>query len=49
MGSVIRAIIVYVFLLFLFRIVGRRSLTQTTIDLIVLIIVSEATDERTPW
>jgi uncharacterized membrane protein YcaP (DUF421 family) len=44
MGSVIRAIIVYVFLILLFRIVGRRSLLQTTtFDLILLIIVSEAT------
>jgi uncharacterized membrane protein YcaP (DUF421 family) len=44
MGSVIRAIIVYIFLIVLFRIVGRRSLLQTTtFDLILLIIVSEAT------
>jgi uncharacterized membrane protein YcaP (DUF421 family) len=44
MGSVIRAIIVYLFLILLFRIVGRRSLLQTTtFDLILLIIVSEAT------
>jgi uncharacterized membrane protein YcaP (DUF421 family) len=44
MGSVIRAIIVYMFLILLFRIVGRRSLLQTTtFDLILLIIVSEAT------
>jgi uncharacterized membrane protein YcaP (DUF421 family) len=44
MGSVIRAIIVYLFLIVLFRIVGRRSLLQTTtFDLILLIIVSEAT------
>lgn len=44
MDSVIRATVVYVFLLVLFRIVGRRLLIQTTtFDLILLIIVSEAT------
>lgn len=44
MGSVIRAIAVYLFMLVLIRIVGRRTLTQaTTFDLILLIIVSEAT------
>lgn len=44
MGSVIRSIAVYVFMLFLIRIMGRRTLTQTTtFDLILLIVVSEAT------
>ncbi|MEX0271487.1 hypothetical protein AB3R30_20355 [Leptolyngbyaceae cyanobacterium UHCC 1019] len=44
MGSVVRAVVVYVFLLVLFRVVGQRSLMQTTtFDLILLIIVSEAT------
>lgn len=44
MDSVIRATVVYVFLFVLFRIVGRRLLIQTTtFDLILLIIVSEAT------
>jgi uncharacterized membrane protein YcaP (DUF421 family) len=44
MGSVIRAIAVYLFMLVLIRIVGRRTLTEaTTFDLILLIIVSEAT------
>ena len=46
MDAVIRALVVYLFLLVLFRIIGRRSLAQiTTFDLVVLLIVSEATQQ----
>jgi uncharacterized membrane protein YcaP (DUF421 family) len=46
MDAVVRAFVVYLFLLVLFQIIGRRSLTQiTTFDLVVLLIVSEATQQ----
>jgi uncharacterized membrane protein YcaP (DUF421 family) len=41
--SVIRAIFVYLFLLLVFRIAGKRTLTQiTTFDFVLLLIISEA-------
>jgi uncharacterized membrane protein YcaP (DUF421 family) len=44
MGSVIRAVVVYVVLFLIFRIAGRRTLSQiTTFDFVLLLIVSEAT------
>lgn len=44
MDSILRAISVYIFLLVLFRIVGRRTLAQmTNFDLVLLLIISEAT------
>ncbi|MBK5647524.1 MAG: DUF421 domain-containing protein [Acinetobacter sp.] len=44
MGSVLRAIAVYIFLMIIFRIAGRRALAQiTTFDLVLLLIISEAT------
>jgi uncharacterized membrane protein YcaP (DUF421 family) len=43
MESVMRAIVVYLFLLVLFRIMGKRSLGQiTTFDFVLLLIISEA-------
>jgi uncharacterized membrane protein YcaP (DUF421 family) len=46
MGSVIRVIVVYAFLLLLFRIAGRRTLSQmTSFDFILLLIVSELTQQ----
>ena len=43
MESVVRAIVVYVILLLLFRIAGKRSLAQiTTFDLVLTLIISEA-------
>src|SRR5215212_6257038 len=46
MDAVTRALVIYLFLLVLFRIIGRRSLAQiTTFDLVVLLIVSEATQQ----
>ncbi len=46
MDAVTRALVIYVILLVLFRIIGRRSLAQiTTFDLVVLLIVSEATQQ----
>ncbi len=43
MESVLRAIAVYVFLLLVFRIAGKRSLAETTtFDLVLLLIFSEA-------
>jgi uncharacterized membrane protein YcaP (DUF421 family) len=44
MGSVLRAFVVYVVLFFVFRIAGRRTLTQiTTFDFVLLLIISEST------
>jgi uncharacterized membrane protein YcaP (DUF421 family) len=44
MGSVLRAIAIYVVLMILFRISGRRSISQiTTFDFVLLLIISEAT------
>jgi uncharacterized membrane protein YcaP (DUF421 family) len=44
MSSVLRAIVVYVVLFLIFRIAGRRTLSQiTTFDFVLLLIVSEAT------
>ena len=46
MDSVIRGAVVYIVLLVLFRIAGKRSLAQvTTFDLVLLLLISEATQE----
>lgn len=43
MGSVVRALAVYAFLLVLFRVAGKRALTEiTTFDAVLLLIISEA-------
>jgi uncharacterized membrane protein YcaP (DUF421 family) len=43
MESVIRAAVIYFFLMVLFRIIGKRSLGQiTTFDFVLLLIISEA-------
>ena len=44
MDSILRGLVVYVFLLLLFRIAGRRTLSEmTSFDFVLLLIVSEAT------
>jgi uncharacterized membrane protein YcaP (DUF421 family) len=44
MESIIRGLIVYFFLLLIFRIAGRRTLSEmTTFDLVLLLIISETT------
>jgi uncharacterized membrane protein YcaP (DUF421 family) len=44
MESVIRGLIVYFFLLLVFRVAGRRTLSEmTTFDLVLLLIISETT------
>ena len=46
MGSVIRGLAVYGFLLLLFRIAGKRALSEiTTFDAVVLLIISEAAQQ----
>ena len=46
MDSVIRAAAIYLFVLFVFRISGKRSLSQiTTFDFILLLIIGEATQQ----
>ena len=46
MESIIRAAVVYVVLLVLFRISGKRSLAEvTSFDLVLLLIISEATQQ----
>ena len=44
MDSVLRAVAVFLFLMVLFRVAGRRTLSEmTNFDLVLLLIVSEAT------
>lgn len=46
MDSVLRGLIIYFFLLLVFRISGRRTLSKaTTFDLVLLLIISEVTQE----
>jgi uncharacterized membrane protein YcaP (DUF421 family) len=46
MDSVLRAAAVYLFLLVLFRIAGKRTLSDvTTFDFVLLLIISEATQQ----
>lgn len=46
MESVLRAVVVYVFLLVLIRLTGKRALAQTTtFDLALLLIISEAAQQ----
>jgi uncharacterized membrane protein YcaP (DUF421 family) len=46
MDTVLRSAIVYVFMLVVFRISGKRSLSQiTTFDFILLLIISEASQQ----
>lgn len=46
MESVLRGLLVYFFLLIVFRISGKRTLSQaTSFDLILLLIISETTQE----
>ncbi|WP_219414763.1 DUF421 domain-containing protein [Pseudonocardia nigra] len=46
MDAVLRAALVYVALLVIFRVTGKRTMSQvTTFDLVLLLIVSEATQQ----
>ena len=46
MDSVIRALVVYFFLLVVFRIAGKRTLAETSnFELVVLLIISETTQQ----
>jgi len=46
MESVLRGLVVYLFLLVVFRISGKRTLSQTTtFDLVLLLIISETTQQ----
>jgi uncharacterized membrane protein YcaP (DUF421 family) len=46
MDSVIRALVIYVILMLVFRISGKRSLAQiTTFDFVLLLVISEATQQ----
>lgn len=46
MESVIRGAVIYVFCMIIFRIAGRRSLTEiTTFDFVLLLIISETTQQ----
>jgi uncharacterized membrane protein YcaP (DUF421 family) len=46
MESVIRGLTVYAFLLLIFRIAGKRTLSETTnFDLVMLLIISETTQQ----
>jgi len=46
MDSVLRSVAVYLFVLVVFRITGKRSLSQiTTFDFILLLIIGEATQQ----
>jgi uncharacterized membrane protein YcaP (DUF421 family) len=46
MNPVLRGIAIYVFLLIIFRIMGKRTLNETTtFDLVLLLIISEVTQQ----
>ena len=46
MDSVLRGLLVYFFLLIVFRISGKRTLSQTTsFDFVLLLIISETTQQ----
>lgn len=46
MDAVLRSLAIYIFLLFIFRISGKRSLSQiTTFDFVLLLIIGEATQQ----
>ena len=46
MESVVRGLIVYFFLLFVFRIAGKRTLSEATaFDLVLVLIISETTQQ----
>ena len=46
MNPVLRGLAIYVFILVLFRIMGKRSLSEsTTFDLVLLLIISEVTQQ----
>ena len=46
MESVIRGLVVYVFLLLIFRVSGKRTLSENTnFDLVLLLIISETTQQ----
>jgi len=46
MDAILRAAIIYVILMVIFRIAGKRSLAQiTTFDFVLLLIISEATQQ----
>ena len=46
MDSVIRGVVVYLFLLVIFRVAGKRTLSETTtFDFVLLLIISEATQQ----
>jgi len=46
MDAVLRAVLIYAALLLLFRIMGKRSLSQaTTFDFVLLLVVGEATQQ----
>ena len=46
MDAIVRAVVIYIFLLVLFRVTGRRTLAQiTTFDFVLLLIIAEATQQ----
>jgi uncharacterized membrane protein YcaP (DUF421 family) len=46
LDSVLRALAIYVFLLIIFRVAGKRTLAQITVfDFVLLLIISEATQQ----
>lgn len=46
MNPVVRGMVIYIFLLVIFRIMGKRTLNETTtFDLVLLLIISEVTQQ----
>ena len=46
MGSIVRGVVVYLFLLVLFRIAGKRTMNEiTAFDFVLLLIISEAVQQ----
>lgn len=46
MNPVLRGVVIYIFLLIIFRIMGKRSVSEiTTFDFVILLIISEVTQQ----
>jgi uncharacterized membrane protein YcaP (DUF421 family) len=50
MDSIIRAVVIYLFLLLIFRVSGKRTLSQITpFDFILLLIIGDASSQALMW
>jgi uncharacterized membrane protein YcaP (DUF421 family) len=50
MDSIVRAVVIYLFLLLIFRVSGKRTLSQITpFDFILLLIIGDASSQALMW